>query len=309
MGRYFRQKLSEEGLKKAIQYFEQAIVADPEWAPPYTGLGSTYNQMQEAEFLPPSESSPRAEAAARKALELDESLADAHYVLGVQMNNAWDWSGAERELKRAIELNPNYAPAWRAYAYWLDTMGRNTEALNAVNRAQAVDPFPVYPKVVLAFIHYEARQYDKAIEVLQEALEMDAQSPMIHVVLARSYVENGEFDKAIAEARMSITLSEGSTESLATLGDVYAQAGMRDEARKVLEELENLSKRKYVSSVGVALIYANLGDKDRAFASLEEAYRNRDTWLEDIKLLPSLDPLRPDPRFADLVRRVGLPAN
>lgn len=308
-GRYFRSKSSEEGHKKAIQYFEQAIATDPDWAPPYAGLGDAYVSLQHDEFLPSAEAFPKATVALRKALELDESLAEAHYSLGYQMYDAWDWSGAERELKRAIELNPNYSRAWRAYATWLDIMGRHAEALDAVKQALAVDPVPVYPMVVSAYIHYTAHQYDKAIELLQEALEMDPRYPDTHKGLAWCYAQKGRFDEAIAEARKAITLSGGSTESLATLGDVYAQAGMRIEARNVLEELEKLSKRKYVSSVGVALIYADLGDKDRAFASLEEAYRQRDGWLGDLKLLPNLDSLRSDPRFADLVRRVGLPPN
>ncbi len=306
-GRYFLRRQSEEGFKKAIQYFEEAIAADPDWAPPYVKLGSAYAQLEEGEFLPPSEASPKVKAALTKALELDDSLSEAHSYLGARMMGDWDWSGAERELKRAIELDSSNAQAWRAYAYWLDAMGRHTEALDAAKRALAVDPVPMFSKVVLAYIHHSARQYDKAIEQFQEALEMDPQSPMLHMGLAGSYVELRRFDDAIAEARKAIAQSEGSTESLATLGDVYARAGMRDEARKVLAELANLSKRKYVSSAGVALIHADLGDRDQAFASLEEAYRNRDTWLAYLKVFPSFDPLRSDPRFADLVRRVGLP--
>ncbi len=307
-GQYSHSKLTEDGLKRAIQYFDQAIVAEPGWAPPYAGLSRAYATLVELEFLSPNETYPKARAAAEKAIELDETVAEAHYALAMAMYDYyWDWPRSGKEVKRALELNPSYAPAWRLYAYWLETLGRHAEALEAVKSAQTLDPIPIYPKIVLAYLLFTSRRYDNAIEQLKEVLDIDPSSTMAHNGLARCYALKGMSKEAIAEAREAIALSGGSTETLATLGNVYALAGMQEEAQKVLATLADLSKRKYVSAVGVAMIYAGQGDTERAFESLEEAYSNRDPWISDLKVHPSLDPLRSDPRFTNLVRRIGLP--
>jgi serine/threonine protein kinase/TolB-like protein/Flp pilus assembly protein TadD len=308
-GRYYQEKRTEEGLKKSIEYFEQAIAKDPNYAPAYSGFADSYSYLGNHGFFPPNEASPRAKAAAAKALEMDESLAEAHTSLAyVKMNYDWDWVGAGKEYRRAIELNPGYTKAHSLYAWYLAAQGRFGEAIAEMKRALELDPLSLYDNTNLGWHLRMARRYDEAIEQLRMTLDMDPTFAQGRLDLGQVYEQKKMYEQAIVEFRKAITLYGGSAPSTAALGHAYAVAGKRDEAEKVLSELKALSKQKYVSSFDVAVIYTGLGEKEQAFAWLEKAYKQRDGWLAGrLKVDPRLDSLRSDLRFADLLRRVGLP--
>jgi TolB-like protein/Tfp pilus assembly protein PilF len=308
-GRYYQEKRTEEGLKKSIEYFEQAIAKDPNYAPAYSGFADSYSYLGNHGFFPPNEASPRAKAAAAKALEMDESLAEAHTSLAyVKMNYDWDWVGAGKEYRRAIELNPGYTKAHSLYAWYLAAQGWFGEAIAEMKRALELDPLSLYDNTNLGWHLRMARRYDEAIEQLRMTLDMDPTFAQGRLDLGQVYEQKKMYEQAIVEFRKAITLYGGSAPSTAALGHAYAVAGKRDEAEKVLSELKALSKQKYVSSFDVAVIYTGLGEKEQAFAWLEKAYKQRDGWLAGrLKVDPRLDSLRSDPRFADLLRRVGLP--
>jgi tetratricopeptide (TPR) repeat protein len=260
--------------------------------------------------LPPRERMPKAKAAAIRALELDETLAEAHTSLArVLATYDWDFTKAEKEYLRAIELDPDYAIAHQWYGACLEVMGRRSEAI--AERKQALELDPVSPthnfSVGLAF--YYARDYDRAIEQFQKALELDQNFPAVHIFLPAAYEQKGMYDKAIAEFKNVAPLQVGveSLFSLAGLGHVYGVSGKKAEARALLDELKEMSRHKYVPSPFIALVYAGLGEKDQAFAWLEKAYEERSYEMQLLKLEPRWDSLRSDGRFADLVRRVGLP--
>jgi DNA-binding winged helix-turn-helix (wHTH) protein/TolB-like protein/Flp pilus assembly protein TadD len=308
-GRYFWNKRSVENYQKAMEYFEQAIELDPQYAQAYAGLADAYallGSMGNA-FLPRREAMHRARAAAMKALEIDDTLAEAHTSLAfVKMQHDWDWPGAEREFKRAIELNPSYATAHHWYAYYLAAMGRHAEAIREIRRAQEIDPLSLIINTDVGEIFYYASRYDEAIEQCRKTIEMDTNFTLAHRVLAWAYEEKGMHAEAITELQKAVSISEDETNILASLGHVYAMSEKRDEARRVLNHLKKLSIQSYVPSSDIAIVYASLGEKDQAFAWLEKAYEDRSGSLILLKVWPLMDPLRSDPRFADLVRRVGL---
>ncbi len=259
--------------------------------------------------LPPKEAFPKAEAAARKALEFDSTLAEAHTSLGWSKSVFdWDWQGAEREYKQAIELNPGYANAHHWYALYLTTMGRHTEAIAEDRRAESLDPLSL---VISADVAMEALapsgMYDEAMKQCRKTLEMDPNFANAHACMADSYVHKGMYKEAIAEAQKAVELSGASPPAVASLGATYAAAGRRDEAMKVLSELKARSKREFVSSGDFVMIYTALGDKDQAFAWLEKACQERSDAPTMLKGFPMFDSFRSDPRYADLLRRVGLP--
>ncbi len=304
-GRYYWNKRTPEGIKKALEYFQQAVEKDPGYALAYAGLADAYTVLSFNSDTPPGESYPRAKAAASKALEIDDTLAEAHASLGFTLRNYdWDWPGAEREFQRAIQLSPNYAWARQGYAGYLSLLGRHTEALTEAKRAQAQDPLSLIITSLLGRYYYHARQYDQAIEQCRKALEIDPNFWVAHLFLGKAYERKALYEEAIAEFQKagSVTI-EASTD----IGYVYAVSGHRHEALKVLDKLTQLSKRRYVPSYHIARIYAGLGEKDEAFAWLEKAYAQRDGWLNWLRVDPTLDSLRSDPRFTSLLRRVGLP--
>jgi TolB-like protein/DNA-binding winged helix-turn-helix (wHTH) protein len=306
-GRFYWNKRTAEALNKAIENFNQAIEKDPGFALAYSGLADSY--VAPANRLPPREAMPKAKAAAIRALELDETLAEAHVSLGrVLAAFDWDWTSAEKEYKRAIELNPRYGTAHQWYSGYLAVMGRSDEAIAERKLAQELEPLSLTINFELGVGFYFARDYDRAIEQFQKTLELDHNFPAAHHVLPAAYEQKGMYSEAIAEFKKSILIT-GSSESKASkagLGHVYGVTGKKSDARTMLDELTRLSTREYVPATSIALVYAGLGEKDQAFAWLDKGYEQRAFQLQWIQLEPRWDNLRSDPRFQDLVRRMRL---
>jgi len=253
---------------------------------------------------------PKARAAAIGALELDETLAEAHASLGrVLAAYDWDWTSAEKEFKRAIELNPRYAIAHQWYGGYLEAMGHSNEGIAERKLAQELDPLSLIINFELGMAFYYARDFDRAIEQFQKTLELDSNFPPPYQFLPAAYEQKGRYEEAITAFQKPISLKRGSEwlHSLAGLGHVYALSGKKAEARGVLDELKEQSRQQYVPANCMALVYAGLGEEDQAFAWLEKAYEEHSFQMQWLKVEPRWDSLRSDPRFADLVRRVGLP--
>lgn len=309
-GRYlFWNKRTEENLQKSIAYFQSAITEDSSYALAYVGLADSYNSLGSVQIgaLPPKQARSHAEHAAVKALELDSSLAEAHCALGNVQHYNWKWEAAEREFKRAIELNPSYANAYNSYASYLMSRGRVQESIAASNRARELDPLSLAISVQRGYLLENARRYDEAIEQLNRVIAVDQNHYQAHWVLGHTYAVSGQFDQAIASAQKAVELSERTPGALGMLGMIYGLAGRKPEAQKILQELLKLNERRYVTPAALAYVYIGLDDKDQAFAWLEKAYQENSNFLAYLKHVPVADPLRSDPRFADLVRRVGPP--
>ena len=307
-GRFHWNKRTAEALNKSIEYFNEAIEKDPNFALAYAGLADSY--VVPANRLAPRDAMPKARAAAIRALQLDETLAEAHASLGrVLAVYDWDWTSAEKEYKRAIELNPRYAVAHQWYGGYLSVMGRGREAI--VERKQAVDlePLSLTINFELGLAFYFDREYDQAIEQFQKTLELDKGFPAPNAFLPAAYEQKGMYSEAIAEFKKANPLPPGGEGTLlkAGLGHVYAITGKKPEAMALLEELKQVSANQYVPGTSSALIYAGLGDKDKAFAELEKGYEQRAFQLQWIKVDPRWDSLRSDPRFHDLLRRMSIP--
>jgi TolB-like protein len=307
-GRYFwLNKRTEERLRKSIEYFNQAIEIDPNYALAYSGLADGYVVLGLFYILPPTEAFTRAKAAATRALELDDKLAEAWASMSVvKLFYEWDWPGYEREVTRALELNPNYAAAHYEYAQYLAAMGRFDEAVREARRAQELDPLSSAINTTVAWIFYFARDYDEAIERYRKVIEIDPNYFLAHRKLGVAYLQKKMNKEAIAEIQKSRSLSEESVEEIAYLGYAYAVAGERNEAEQVVGELREQSKLRYVSPYLMALIYTGLDEKDQAFAWLEKAFEERSNNLIFLKVEPIFDPLRSDPRFTDILRRMNL---
>jgi eukaryotic-like serine/threonine-protein kinase len=303
--RFWQGKSNEEGLKKGIEYFQQAIETDPTYAPAYSGLADCYYVLVGLDFVTPREAYPKAEAAALKALEIDESLAEAHVSLGRLKNEYhWDRSGAEREFQRAIELNSSYANAHEGYGFYLTQMGRFNEAIAEEKLAVELDPLSILNNRNLGYTYYFARQYDKAIDQLQKTLDLDPSFVPAHTVLGSAYLQKSANQQAFAEFEKALSIAPGDTQALWRLGYADAVTGRKAEAQKVLDDL---SKKKYVPALAMGIIYTGLGQRDKAFQWLEKSYEEHDSGpFSFVKVYPIFDPLRSDPRFADLLRRMNL---
>ncbi len=307
-GRYHLNRLTDDGFFKGRDYFQQAIDKDPNYALAYAGLADAYNALGGFDTLASKETFPKAREAAEKALELDESLAEAHSALAVvKFSYDWEFTAAEREFRRALEINPNYSDAHKMNSYYLTAMGRFDDALKEMTRAQELDPLNLEKIAGSGEVLYHQRRYDQAIEQYGKALEMDPNSGFVHWALGRTLLAQGKYDEAVAELKKSIPLSGESPDEPAELARAYALSGRRDEARKILEELKSLSARKQVAPSVVAAIYGALGDKAQAFELFERAFKERDVILVLLNVEPMFDPLRSDQRFAELASRVGLP--
>jgi TolB-like protein/Tfp pilus assembly protein PilF/tRNA A-37 threonylcarbamoyl transferase component Bud32 len=306
-GRYHWNKRTEEGFRKAIDNFQQAIEIDPNYAAAYSGLADCYSLLADYGILRPDEAYPKAEAAASKALRIDDTLAEAHASLAMAVwQYDWDRSRAEKEFKRAIELNPGYATAHHWHALFLGRTGRLQEAIAEIKRAQELDPLSLIINTVTGMVFYWARQYDLAIQEYRKTLEMDPDFEIAHYLLGWVFGQKGLYDEAIAELRRAEGFSGGAAKHLARLAQVYAATGAETEARKILEQLNELSKQTYVPPCFFAIVCAGLGEKDQAFAWLDKACAERDSYLLDLKVDPIYDNLRSDPRFDEMVRRIGL---
>ena len=307
-GRFYSNKRNAEALKKSIEYFNQAIEKDPNFALAYAGLSDVYGQLPVYSAGSPRENVPKAMAAARKALEIDESIAEAHSALGFQLfYYEWNVPESNKEFQRAFELNPNYATAYQWYGIWnLASTGRFDEAIAELKRAQELDRLSLIINTNLGESYIYARQYDKAIEQLRKTLELDQSFYRAHWTLGVAYELKASFPEAIAEYQKARALDDD-PRALAMLGHAYAISSKRDEALKALDQLKELAKRRYVSPINFVFIYVGLGEKDEAFQWLETCYQERDPQMTRLKVNPLFDPLRSDPRFTELMRRVGLP--
>ena len=308
-GRYFWYKRTEEGLRKSIEYYDQAIKSDPNYALAYVGLSDSYGMTTStASTFPPSEAGLKAKEAALRALELDDTLAEAHVSLGrLKMNFEWDWPAAEREFRRAIELNPTYAEAHHTYAHYLMAMKRPTEAFAESSRYLELDPLSLAANYHLGWHYLYARQYDEALAQLLTTAEMDPNFVGTHLYLGWVYEQKRMYAEAIATFQKSIELST-SPLMLASLGHAYAIAGRTSEAQKVLVQLDNLSKQRYVSAYDRAIIYVGLNEPEQALTWLEKAYQERSQFMIYLDTDPRFDRLRNNPRFQDFCRRLKFPS-
>ena len=307
-GRYWWNKRTEDGVNKGIDYFQQAIAKDPTYALAYDGLADGYNILGNYGYVPPNEAFPKAKEAALKALQLDDTLAEAHTSLAfAKTDYDWDWAGAEREFQRAIELNPNYAYAHTLHSYHLQKMGRFDEAIVEGKRGVELDPLSLIANRILGQAFYHARKYDQAIEQLRKTLELDSNFTSAHGLLGMAYVQKSMYKESLAEFEKELAISHGNTQALSELGHAYAVAGRKAEAQKVLGQLNEISKQKFVPATYRAIIYAGLEDKDKAFEWLEKGYDERSIGEGGMIIVdPGFDPLRSDPRYKDLLRRMNL---
>jgi TolB-like protein/Tfp pilus assembly protein PilF len=307
-GRFlFWNRRTDENLYRAISFFQSAIKEDPAYAPAYVGLADCYNFLGSVMIgaLPPADARQQAEEAARRALEIDSDMAEAHAALGYVKHFNWDWAAAEQEFKLAIELKPNYAFAHERYASFLISKGRTEEAIAEANRAQELDPFSLAISAQRGFILENARRYDEAIEQLHRVIAMDQDNYQAYWYLGPIYAASGRFAEAVESSEKAAALSR-TPGALGVLGMCYGFAGRTAKANKILDELLELNRRRYVTPAALATVYVGLGNKDQAFFWLEKAYQERSNYMAYLKVFPFVDSLRSDPRFDDLLRRMGL---
>jgi len=307
-GRYAWNKRTAASLKKGVELFKQAIETDPTYALAYAGLADSYTLLERYSVSRPHDVMPQAKAAAKKALEIDDALAEAHAAMGmVSMYYDWNWDAADREFKRAIELNPGYASAHHRHAWHLAKMGRHAEAEGSIRQAQELDPLSLIINANVGTLFYFARQYDRAAEQLKKTLDLDPDFAVAHQWLGRTYEQLAQHQEAIAEHRRAADALGEDPECIASLGRAYALAGQSKEALEALERLEELSQKRFVSPYWPAIVYVGMGKNDDAMESLEKAFEERFDWLNSLNVEPMFDTLRSYPRFSDLMRRIGLP--
>jgi serine/threonine-protein kinase len=306
-GRYFWNKRTQEGLRKGMDFFRQAIDLDQNYALAYAGLADSYSFLGLHRVVPPSEILPQAKAVSLKALEIDDSLAEAHTSLAyVKMIYDWDWTGTEQEYKRSLKLNPNDASTHSYYAQFLSAMGRHDEAIREIKRAQELDPLSSIINALVAYMYLLARRYEETAEQIRKTLALDPDFFWIHTGLGWLCEQQGRYREAIAAHQRAVQLTKGSMGTLAALGRAHALAGEVDAAQKILRDLLDGGGQPYVVPFDIATIYAGLGEVDEAFAWLEKAFAARYGWLIWLNIEPRWDSLRADPRFTDLVGRIGL---
>jgi TolB-like protein/DNA-binding winged helix-turn-helix (wHTH) protein len=306
-GRYFWNKRTPDGMKKAIGYFGESIEKDPNYAPAYAGLADSYALAGDWKYgvLAPKEAYPKAKAAATKAIALDSALGEAHISLAYCLDGFdWDFESAGLEFLRGIELNPGYATGREWYGWHLAELGRNGEAVAEVEKAESLDPLSLIVSSDLAEELVVAHRYDEAVKQTRKTISMDPFFAPAHYVLGQAFVQKHTYNEAVAELKKAIDLSGGSTAFTANLAYAYAVSGRKDEAVKILDDLTNRSKNGFSNSAEIAIVYVGLDKKDEAMAWLEKAYEERfSPW---VLMRPCFDALRSDPRFQDLLRRIGL---
>jgi tetratricopeptide (TPR) repeat protein len=305
-GMYFWNKRTAAGFQQAIEYFQQATTIDPTYAPAYAGLANSYSLLTAYSFASATLYMPQARAAALRALELDENLAEAHTALAlIAQNQDWDWQTSEKEFRRAIELNPNYATAHHWYAEHLMWLGRFDEALSESERARQLDPLSLIIAADYGAILLFSRQYDRAIEQFRSVLRKDPNFGRASVIWA-AYVEKRMFTQALAQIESWHRLNGEGPWYWSWQAYIYGRAGQTERARRELEKLEKVSRHEQVNPVIMLWAHLGVGDKEEALADLEKAYSEHFNILTTLKVEPAFDPLRSDPRFQDLLRRVGL---
>jgi len=303
-GEYHWNRFTEEDLRKAIDYYNQAIAKDPSYALAYRGLGASYGVLG-VQYWPPREAWPKAKAASIKAMQLDETLAEEFPLAGTKLFYEWDWASCEREFKNNVKFNNNNAIFHQLYSYYFEAIGKPEQAIAEMKRSMEIDPLSVVINSDLAVAYNQARQYDAAISQFKKTIELESHWGFVHTQLGSVYLQKGMIAEALQEMEKAEPL-EPNAEVLGRVGHAHAVAGNRKEAEKRLEELMKLSKEKYVPPIGAAFIYIGLGDKDKAFEWLEKAYEERSGWFVWIND-PIFDSIRSDPRFTDLLRRLKLP--
>jgi TolB-like protein/DNA-binding winged helix-turn-helix (wHTH) protein/Tfp pilus assembly protein PilF len=303
-GRYFWNKRTEEGLVKSIGFLEQATKEDPQYATAYAGLADAYISASNFSLLPRKDVDSKAKFAARKAIEIDNNLAEAHAALAFSMMLFdWDWTSSEMEFRKAINLSPNYGPAHQWYAVSLVSARRFDEAIAEANEAQHAEPLSLFINAGVGWISFLVRDYDRTIAECTKTLEMEPGFAPAHLYRGMAYEKKGMFDKAIADLE-SASDSEGGASFSGALGHAYAVAGRQAEARMLLRDLKE--SKNYFPPYQLALIHVGLGEKEEALNLLEKAYEERYPWLMHLAVEPRLDPLRSEPRFKTLINRLGL---
>jgi serine/threonine-protein kinase len=308
-GRHHWNRWTEEGFYKAIGYFQQAIEKDPSYALAHDGVADCYVLLGWNSYLPPKDAFPKAKVAAMAALEIASDLGEAHTDLAaVLWLHDWQWAEAQNEFKRSLELNPCYPTANHYYAECLMTLGRNAEALARMKKSLELDPLSLIINVAIGWAYYHARQYDEAVAQLLRTVELDPNYPMTYWILGLIYRDTARYDLAISAGEKGVNLSGGSPLMRAALAQTFAAAGAPEKAIEIADELNELAKQRYVAPHFFAGIYVGLGEHDRAIEYLEKSCAEHCHWLIYLHVDPSMDDLRNDPRFQDLLRRVGLPA-
>ena len=305
--RYFWNKRTEDSVRKALGYFQQAIDKDPTYAQAYAGIADCYNILGYYNAQPPKEAYPKARAAALKALEFDNSLAEPHAALGVVKRDfEWDWAGAEQQFEQSIALNPGYVEAYHWRSTLLSMIGKQAEGLQEKHRALSMDPLSVVIKTDLGRMFYFARNYEESIAHYRTALDMDPSFTFAQLGLAQAYEQTGRFEDAVRTSEEALKTASESSYALAKLGHAYASAGERTKAMKVIAKMRTLSSRRYVSPCDMALVQIGLNENDEAFTWLDNALNSRSLWLGYLNVEPQFDPIRADKRFLRLRAAVGL---
>jgi tetratricopeptide (TPR) repeat protein len=308
-GRHFWNKRTPDDLKRAIQYFRAAIDRDPTYAPAHAGLADTYALLGSNgyDIMPPGEAMPRARAAAIRALEIDDTMAQAHASLGyVKMSYEWDWAGAQAQFTRSISCNPAYPTAHHWYGHCLLSMRRFDDAAREMRRALELDPLSVACNLGVGWCLYYARRYDEAIAQYRRTLEIAPDLPTVLYELGLAHQNKQCYAEALAAFQAGHALSGGEAASVMLLGHLYALTGRQADARRQLARLDDMAQDRYVPPLYTAFIHVGAANMDQAFAWFEKAYDERSSYLINLAAEPSLDPIRSDPRYTDLVRRVGL---
>ena len=305
-GRYYWNKRTADSMPKAALYFEEAIKKDPGYAAAYSGLADSNSGLAWHGFMSPAVALPKAYAAAQRAAELNPQSAEAHASLGLVLDHKWDWDRAEIEFKRALELNAQYANAHHWYGDYLSIKGRHDEALLEAKRALDLDPVNLMIGSWVGLRYYLACKYDRAVEQSRNTVDMDPNFAAAHLLLGESYVQKGKHEQGLDELQKAARLSGDSPLYIAQVGVSRALAGDKSEALRTIRELQDISSRRYVSPYGIAQIYAALNDKEQTYRWLEIAYRDHAVWMSYLAVDPVFDSIRPEERFRNLLRRVGL---
>jgi pentatricopeptide repeat protein len=303
-GRYAWNKRTPEGLQEAIRYFEDAIRRDSAFAEAYSGMADAYISLFDYDILPAAQANPRARQAAMRALALDSTLAEAHTSLAHVLLHEWKWDQSEAEFRHALELDPAQAATYHWYALALTAAGKLDRAVATMKRAEELDPLSARMSADMGMAYYGARQYDRAIEQERKTLRLEPEFATSYWIMGMAYEQKGSLPEARAAYQHALKLRPGNPNYLASLARSHALAGNTSEARRVLNEM--LSSKEPVSPFFIALVYTALGDKDAAFQWLGKAVDQRSGSVRYLKIEPRLDPLRADPRFGSLLRRVGL---
>ena len=305
-GRYHWNKMSAEGLQRSVEYFRQALQKDPRFALAHSGLADSYCMLGFFDLLPPAEAMPKAKESAMRALEIDGDLAEAYASLAnILKVYDRDWLAAERRYRQALRLNPNYVHGYRGYAALLAAVGRFAESMPQIRHAQDLDPLSVVVNMELAWNFFMAREYDHAIEQALRVTHLEPEFPSAQYILGLAWEQKGKFGEARAAFERSLAGSQGHASGVAGLGHLFAVTGHKEDALRMLDQLDRLAARGYVAPFWHSMIHAGLGDADAAIGHLERSYTQSDVWLVWLNTDPRLDSLRADPRFQQLLRRVG----